>query len=147
MQVILLEDVKGIGKKGQVLNASDGHARNFLIPRKLAVEATKANMTELEQKRKSQEQRKIKEALDAQAMAEELKDKRVVLKVKTGESSRLFGSVTNKEIEAAIESQLGISIDRKRIVLSEPIKTLGERQVEIKLNAGTTARLTVSVEQ
>ena len=145
MKVILLEDVKGTGKKGQVVNASDGHARNFLLPKKLAVEATQNNMAQLENKQKSAVHKLQKEMTDAQALADRLKEQVVRIPVKVGESGKMFGSVTNKEIAAALESQTGIAIDRKKIILTEPVKTTGIRQLKIKLHAKVSAQLTFEV--
>ncbi len=145
MKVILLQDVKGTGKKGDLIEAADGHARNYLIPKKLGIEATKANMTELEQKHKSEERKRVAELEAARALGDSLKDKVIKVHVKAGENGRMFGSVTNKEIAAAISSQTGIEIDRKRIVLADAIKATGEKQIEIKLHTDVTVKVTVDV--
>ena len=145
MQVILLEDIKGVGKKGQLINASDGHARNYLLPRKLAVEATKGNLNELEARKKS-EANKAQNALNtAQKLAKEIAEKSVKIAVKTGENGKLFGSVTNKEIAAALAEQAGLTIDKKKIAIPEPFKTTGEKTVDIKLHPKVTAQLTVTI--
>lgn len=145
MKVILLQDIKGVGKKGQLLDASDGHAKNYLIPRKMAIEASKANLNELEQKKKSEENKRQHELEKAQALAASLQESAIRVSVKTGENGKLFGSVTSKEIASALLSQAGINLDRKKINLSEPIKSTGEKQVEIKLHPQVTAKVTVQV--
>jgi len=146
MKVILLEDVKGIGKKGQVINASDGHARNFLLPRKLAVEATNANMTILETQQKNAQQKIAKEVKAAEEMAAKLQDKPITIKVKTGDKGRMFGSITNKEIAEAITSQLGQTVDKKKIVLTDPIKAIGTYTVTAKLHTQVSAKLNVVIQ-
>ena len=133
MKVILLEDIKGTGKKGQVIDASDGHARNFLLPRKLAVEATKANMAQLEAKQKKVDQKLQEEIEAAQALATKLRETNIKIPVKVGDG-KIYGSVSNKELAEGLQKQAGISIDRKKIVL-EPVKTLGEHKATVKLHA------------
>lgn len=145
MKVILLDDVKNVGKKGQLINASEGYAKNFLFPRKLAVEATKANINELELKKKAEDKRKEQEYQEASALGKELEEKKIIIAVKTGENGKLFGSVTNKEISAALEDQTGLKIDKKKIVLEEPFRMIGERHVTIKLHPKVTAELTVQI--
>lgn len=145
MKVILLQDIKGVGKKGQLLDASDGHAKNYLIPRKMAMEASKANLNELEQKKKSEESKRQRELEKAQALAKSLQESAIRVSVKTGENGKLFGSVTSKEIASALLSQAGIDLDRKKIHLPEPIKAIGEKQVEIKLHSQVAAKITVQV--
>jgi len=133
MQVILLEDVKGVGKKGQLVNASDGHARNFLFPRKLAIEATKANLAELDAKKKKEDHKLQLEVDAAQQIADKLKDTKVKLPVKVGSNGKMFGSISNKEVAEAIQSQLGVAVDKKKIVV-QAIKTVGEHTATIKLH-------------
>lgn len=145
MNVILLQDIKGVGKKGDLLNASDGHARNYLIPRKLAVEATKSNLNELELKQKSLENKRQQELLEAQELAKTLEEKVIKIEVKIGENGKLFGSVTNKEIAEALSKQAGINIDKKKIVLEEPIKNIGDITVGLKIHPKVTARLKVQI--
>jgi len=145
MKVILLQDVKGTGKKGEIINASDGHARNYLLPRKMAVEANKTNMAQLEQQQKAVERKRQQELLKAQELAKELSEKKIVIGVKVGENGKLFGSVTNKEIAIAFLEQEGIEIDKKKIILDEPIKSAGEKAVEIKLHSQVTATVTIIV--
>lgn len=145
MQVILLEDIKGVGKKGQLIEASAGHARNFLLPKKLAVEANKDNLNKLENKRKSDEVKRVHELEAAIALKAQLEQTPIKISVKTGESGKIFGSVTNKEIGAALEEQTKIVIDKKKIILDTPIKTLGEHTVDIKLHTDVTAKLNVQI--
>ncbi len=145
MKIILLEDVKGVGKKGQTINASDGYARNFILPKKLGVEATPANMNTLKLQQKAEEKRKAEELAEARAAAEKLENLTVNIAVKTGEGGKLFGSVTNKEIAAALEKQHGLKIDKKKIVLADQIKMVGERHVEVKLHPQVTAELKVKI--
>lgn len=145
MKLILLEDVKGVGKKGDVVNKNDGYALNFLIPKKLAVEATKSNINDLELKKKADERRKKEEYEEAKELGEKLKDKIVKVSVKAGENGKVFGSVTNKEISAALLQQTGIDIDKKKITLNDPIKMVGRRTVKVKLHPKVTVELTVEI--
>ncbi|MCL2616492.1 MAG: 50S ribosomal protein L9 [Defluviitaleaceae bacterium] len=145
MKVILLQDIKGVGKKGDLLDASDGHARNYLLPRKLAVEATKANLHELETKRKADEHKKALELEAAKELAANIEAHPITIKVKMGENGRLFGSVTNKEISDELKAQRGLDVDKKRITLTEAIKTSGEKTAEVKLHTKVTAKLTINI--
>ena len=145
MKVILLEDVKNVGKKGQLVNASDGYAKNFLFPKKLAVEATKSNMNDLELKKKAEEKRKQQELEEAKELAKQLEAKEVLVSVKTGENGKTFGSVTNKEIAEALEKQTGLKIDKKKIVLEEPIKMVGSRTVIVKIHPQVNAEINVKI--
>ena len=145
MKVILLEDIKGVGKKGTVYNAAEGYARNYLFPRKLAIEANKANMNELELKRKAESNRAQKERDAADKLGSLIREATVVVKVKAGEKGKLFGSVTNREIAQALYEQTDISIDKKKITLSEPIKTTGNFTVDVKLHSNVTEKLTIIV--
>ncbi len=146
MKVILLQDVKGTGKKGEIVNVSDGYARNYLFPRKLAEEATAKNLNKWKQKQKEQERKKQLEIAEANKIVESLKDITLVIKAKSGESGKLFGSVTNKEIAEELEKQYNIKLDRKKIVLPEPIKQLGEMELEVKVYAEISGKLKVRVE-
>ena len=146
MKVILLADIKGVGKKGQVINASDGHARNFLFPRKLAIEATKDAMTQLDNKQKSEEHKRQTELENAQALKKELETKVVKIAVKTGENGRLFGSVTNKEIAQALEEQQKIKVDKKKITIPDPIKNVGEKIVDVRLHTDVLVKLKVEIQ-
>ena len=145
MKVILLEDIKGVGKKDDIINAADGHARNYLFPKKLAIEATKENIAKLEAQRKNIMLKKQQEAEDALALKKTLEGKIVKIEVKKGENGRLFGSVTNKEISEALARQEGLQIDRKRILLDEAIKSTGQKQVDVKLYTDITAKITVEI--
>lgn len=145
MKVILIEDVKGVGKKGELLDASDGHARNYLLPKKLAVEASKENMNKFEQQKKNEENKRRKELADANETAEKLSKINVRIGVKSGENGKLFGSVTSKEIAQALEEQTGLKIDKKKINLVDPIKTTGQKTVEIKLHTDVAANLIIDI--
>lgn len=145
MKVILLADVKGVGKKEQIVNASEGYARNFLFPKNLAVEANAGNMKKLDNKHK-QEAQKAQEELDAaKALAESIEKLTVKISVKVGNNGKLFGAVTNKEIAAALKEQHNTDIDKKKIVLSDAIKTTGEKEVSVKLHPKVTAKLKVVI--
>ena len=146
MKVILLEDVKGQGKRGDAINVAEGYARNFLFPKKLAVEATKENIAKLEAAKSAVIRKKQKDVDDALALKKDLEGKVIRISVKKGETGKLFGSVTNKEIAEELARQEGLQIDRKRIVLDEPIKTTGSRQVSVKLHGDIAARITIEVE-
>ncbi len=145
MKVILLQDVKALGKKGEVVNVNDGYARNALFPKKLALEANAKNMNDL----KLQNQHADKVAQEnyeaALALAEELKEKKVVVKMKGGEGGRTFGSVSTKEIAAAAKEQLGLELDKKKMQLSEPIRSFGMTEVPIKLHPKVIGKFTVHV--
>ena len=145
MKVILLADVKGVGKKGQEINASDGYARNFLIPRKLGVEASASNLNDIKLKNQAEEKRRADELAAAQELKKVLEGKEVKVCVKTGENGKLFGSVTNKEIAQAIEDSIGVKIDKKKIVLDEQIKMVGSRTVPVKLHSQVTAEINVII--
>ncbi len=144
MKVILLTDIKGVGKKDQTINASDGYAKNFLIPKKFAVEATSANVKKLEKQKADEAAQAQAEFEAAQALAKELESQPVTIGVKTGGNGKLFGAVTNKEISAALKAQRNIDVDKKKIV-AEPIKTLGEEEVSVKLHTNVTAKLKVII--
>ncbi len=145
MKVILLQDVKSIGKKGELINASEGYAKNFLFPRKLAVEATKSNLNDFALKKKSEEKRKQEELEKAQAIADALKDQVVIIKVKTGGNGKLFGSVTNKEVADAIVEQTKQDIDKKKVSIGDPIKMVGERTATIKLHPKVVAEVSIKI--
>ena len=143
MKVILLQDVKALGKKGEVVNVNDGYARNFILPKKLGVEANGKNLNDLKLQ-KNNEAKVAQEHLDA---AEELKAGKVVLTMKVGEGGRTFGSVSSKEIAEAVKEQMHLDIDKKKIQLKEQIKTLGTHIVSVKLHPEVTAELNVSVKE
>lgn len=147
MKVILLQDVKALGKKGQTVNVSDGYARNFILPKKLGVEANAQNINDLKLQ-KANEEKKAKALLEsAQAFAEDIKEKFVTVTIKTGEGGKTFGSVSTKEIAAAAKAQLNIDIDKKKLQLQEPIRTLGVTIVPYKVHPKVTAQLTVKVKE
>ncbi|MBR5406431.1 MAG: 50S ribosomal protein L9 [Lachnospiraceae bacterium] len=147
MKVILLEDVKSLGKKGDIVDVSDGYAKNFLLTRKKGVEANSKNMNDLKLKKANDEKVAAQNLQDAKDTAEGLSDKTVVLKLKAGEGGKTFGSVSNKEIAEAAKEQFGLDIDKKKIVISEPIKSLGTYEVTVKLHASVTGKLKVKVEE
>ena len=146
MKVILTQDVKGTGRTGDIVNVSDGYARNYLLPKGMAKEASEQNLNIAKQQQKAIEKRRMLELLSAEDVAGKLKGLSVVLKAKCGENGRLFGSVTAKEIAEAITAQHGIEIDKKKIVIPEHIKELGEVKLQIKLHAGVTAEMSLIVE-
>lgn len=147
MEVILLEDVKSLGKKGEMVNVSEGYARNFLLKKKLGVEATAKNKNDLKLQ-KQHEEKLAKERLDeAKAFAEELKEKSVTVSIKTGSGGRSFGSVSTKEIAAAAKEQLGYELDKKKMVLDTPIKSPGIFTMPIKLHPKVTGELKVIVKE
>ena len=145
MKVILLEDVKALGKKGQIVNVSDGYARNMLLPKKLGVEATSKNLNDLKLQ-KAHEDKVAQENLEAaKAFAQELADKEVTVSIKVGKEGRTFGSVSTKEIAEAARAQLGSEIDKKKMQLENPIRELGTTMVGIKLHPKVVGQLKVKV--
>ena len=145
MKVILNEDIKGVGKKNEIINASDGYARNFLFPKKLAVPADAKNMSLLNAKKASEKHKKDVEFEEAKKVQEKMKTIVVKVQTKAGENGKTFGSITSKEIADNLEGQFKIKVDKKKITLSEPIKTLGTYIVNVKLFEGVIGKLTVSV--
>ena len=145
MQVVLLEDVKSLGKKGQVVKVNDGYARNFILPKKLGVEATPQNLNQLKQQKAHEAKVAAEQLAEAQALGAELAKVSVKLAVKVGEGGRLFGAISSKEIVQAAKEQCGLELDKKKIVLPEPIKTLGAHTVPVKLHRDVTAELKVEV--
>lgn len=147
MKVILLEDVKSLGKKGEIVNVNDGYARNFVLPKKLGVEATGKNMNDLKLQ-KANEEKVAKEHLEAaQAFAKDMENDHVVVSIKAGEGGRTFGSVSSKEIATAYKEQCGKEIDKKKIILPEPIKSFGVYEVSVKLHPKVTGTLKVKVQE
>lgn len=147
MKVILLEDVKSLGKKGEIVNVSDGYARNMILPKKLGVEATSKNLNDLKL-RKANEEKVAQENLDAaKAFAEELSTKEVILTLKVGEGGRTFGSVSSKEISEAAKKQLNLDIDKKKLQLENPIRNLGVTNVPVRLHPKVTGSLKVWVKE
>jgi large subunit ribosomal protein L9 len=146
MKVILTADVAGKGLAGDIVNVNDGYARNYLIPKGLAKEATPQTLNVAKQQQKANEKRRMLERLSAEEAAKQLSGLNVVIKAKCGENGRLFGSVTAKEISEAILAQHGIEIDKKKISMADHIKDLGETPIQIKVYAGISADLTLTVE-
>lgn len=145
MEIVLLEDVKALGKKGQIVKVNDGYARNFILPKKLGVEATSRNLNDLKLQ-KANAAKVAAEQLDAaKELAAKIAEMSVTLKMKAGEGGRAFGSVSGKEIAAAAKDQLNLDIDKKKLVLPEPLKTFGTHEVPIKLHKDVTAKLAVKV--
>ncbi len=147
MEVILLEDVKSLGKKGETVKVSDGYARNFLLKKKLGVEATAQNKNDLKLQKQNEEKLAKERLEEAKAFAEELKEKSVTVRMKTGSGGRSFGSVSTKEIAAAAKEQLGYELDKKKMVINEPIKSLGTFHIQIKLHPKVTGELKVVVQE
>ena len=145
MKVILLDNIKGVGKKDEIINASDGYARNFLFPKKLAVEANAENMSKLNNKKDANQYKKDVEKQAAEEMAKKIKGIMLKIKVKAGENGKIYGGVTPKEISENLKSQYKFEIDKKKIELKEPIKTLGSFEVTIKLYEGIVGVLKVQV--
>ena len=145
MKVILQTDVKNVGKRGEVVEASDGYARNFLFPKKLAIPADKQNMNELSAKKSSEAHKKELERQEAIKIKEKLEKEVLTLKTKAGENGKTFGSITSKEISENIEKEFSDKIDKKKIVIKEPIKNLGTHTVELKLFEGIVCKLKVNV--
>jgi len=145
LKVILLEDVKKLGKKGDLVDVSDGYARNFLFPRNLAKEATEGSLKQLKQVKDAIAKKKQKELEQAKELAKVLSNTTVTLKVKAGEQGKLFGSVTSKDISEALKKQYNIEVDRRKIELQEPIKSLGSYKVDVKLAPEVDAKLSVKI--
>jgi len=145
MKVIFQADVKGTAKKGQVLEVADGYARNFLFPKKLAIEATTGNIQDISHKKALEERRKEKEKEDAVELAAKLNVLQIEVKTKTGEGGRLFGSVTSKEIVDALKKQHGIEVDKRKLEVKDPIKALGNYEVHVKIHLDVIAKLQVHV--
>ncbi|MCX7843428.1 MAG: 50S ribosomal protein L9 [Clostridia bacterium] len=147
MKVILKQDVKGMGKKEDMVEVSDGYARNYLLPKGLAVEANASNINVMKTKKEAERTRKDRELAEAKALAEKLKGITVVIKGKAGENGKLFGSITNKDISDMLKSVFKLDVDKKKINLPDAIKSIGTTEVEVKLYPEVSARLTVKVEQ
>ena len=145
MKVILLTDVKGVGKKDDIVNVSDGYARNFLFPRRAAVEATAGASKEIERKRAAERQREAEARAAAEQKARELKDKVIIVKAKCGEKGRLYGSVTSQEIAASLKEQVGLELDKRKIDLKDPIRASGDVPVTLRLYPQVTVKVIVRV--
>lgn len=145
MKIILLEDVKKLGKKGEVIEVSDGYARNYVLPKKLGVEASGKNMNDLKLQKANKEKIEKENLEAAKLMAEEMEKDQVVVSIKSGEGGKTFGSVSSREIAQSYKEQRGKEIDKKKIVLPEPIKSLGVYEVSVKLHPSVTGKLKVKV--
>ncbi len=147
MKVILLQDIRGKGKKGQMIEASDGYARNFLLPRKMAIEATADNINTMKMNDKAKAEQMAREKAQAQEFADKLKEITVEITAKSGNGGRLFGSITSAEVSEALKAQHGIAIDKKKIVQDEPIKSFGTFTLKAKLGYEITANISVHVSE
>ena len=145
MDIVLLEDVKALGKKGQIVKVNDGYARNCILPKKLGVEATSKNLNDLKLQKANEARIAAEQLAAAKELGAKIEASKVTLTIKAGEGGRAFGSVSNKEISKAITDQLGLEIDKKKIVLNDPIKSIGSFEVPIKIHKDVTARLAVKV--
>ena len=145
MKIILLQDVKKLGKKGDIIEANDGYARNYIIPQKIGVEANGKNLNDLKLQKSNQEKVAQEQLSAAKALADEIGTKQVVVKIRAGEGGKVFGSVSSKEIAAEVKSQLGLEVDKKKVQLKDPIKSLGTHNVPIKLHPKVTTELKVVV--
>lgn len=147
MKVVLLEDVKALGKKGTVVEASEGYARNYLLPKKLGVPATAENLNTLKLKKANEDRIAAEQLKEAKELAAKVEAASVTVKIKGGENGKTYGSVSTKEIAEAVKEQLGLEIDRKKIVLPEPIKAFGGYEAAVKLHREVQAKLKVTVEE
>ncbi|MBV8374029.1 MAG: 50S ribosomal protein L9 [Candidatus Eremiobacteraeota bacterium] len=145
MKLVLLDDVKSLGRKGDVVDVAEGYARNFLLPRKLATQADRGALAQIGSQKKAQEKRDALLLADAQALAQRLQAARVSVKAKAGENGKLFGAVTNADVAAAIRSVLEVTIDKHKVELRSQIKAIGSYQVEVKLHKNVVAKTTVDV--
>ena len=145
MEIVLLEDVKALGKKGQIVKVNDGYARNFILPKKLGIEATSKNLNDLKLQKANADKIAAEQLQAAKDLAADLAEKSITLSIKAGEGGKAFGSVSSKEITKAIQDQLGMEIDKKKLVLPEPLKTFGTHEVPIKLHRDVTGKLAVKV--
>ena len=147
MEVILLEDVKSLGKKGQIVKVNEGYARNFILPKKLGVEANSKNLNDLKLQKAREEKEAAQKLAEAKAFGEQISDKQVVVGLKTGEGGKIFGAVSAKEIVDEAKKQFELDIDKKKLVLKESIKSLGTYEVPVKLHKDVTATLKVVVKE
>lgn len=145
MKVILIEDVKGKGKKGEVVKVNDGYARNFLFPKNLAIEANNKNLKHLNKQKKEEEQKKADELKEAKDLAAKLSEIKIVIPANCGENGKLFGSITSKELASKVAKEFNLKIDKKKIVLDEPIKNMGEYTIDVKVYPNVVGKLKVVV--
>lgn len=146
MKVILLQDIKNVGKKEQIIEANDGYARNYLFPKKLAIEASKDNMLKLQAKKTSEANKKKAEIEANKEMAKKIEKMELQIKARAGENGKIFGGITSKEIAEELKKQYKFEVDKKKIVLKETIKNLGRFTVEIKFGDGVNAKLTLNIQ-
>lgn len=147
MKVILLQNVPGTGKKGEVVNVSDGYARNYLLPRKWATQATDAAVREVERRNEAERQQELERVHQAEDLAKALKGKVVVLKAKCGDKGRLYGSITTQEISDAVQQQHGVELDKRKLEVGETIRSLGEYDIQVGLYGGIKAPMKLRIEQ
>lgn len=147
MKVILLQDVRSLGKKGEIVNVSDGYARNYVLPQKVGLEATQKNLSALKVQKAREDKIAAQKKADAEALAKDLESKKIEVKLRAGENGSVFGSVSSKEIADAAKKQFDLDLDKKKIVLDEPIKEFGMHEVPIKLHPEVTGRLYVLVKE
>ena len=145
MDIVLLEDVKALGKKGQIVKVNDGYARNFILPKKLGIEANTKNLNDLKLQKANEAKIAADQLEAAKELGKKIEEASITLTIRAGEGGRAFGSVSGKEIAQAITSQLGLDIDKKKLVLPEPLKTFGTHEVPVKLHKEVTAKLNVKV--
>ena len=145
MEIVLLEDVKALGKKGEIVKVNEGYARNFILPKMLGVVANSKNLNDLKLKKANQEKIAAKQLAEAKELGEKLEKASITLSIKAGDNGKAFGSVSGKEISKAIQDQLNLEIDKKKLVLPEPLKTFGTHEVPVKLHKDVTAKLSVKV--
>ncbi len=146
MEIILIQDVKSLGKKGEIVKVNDGYARNFILPKKLGLEATKQNLYDLNMQKAAEEKRQKEILEEAKVQAKKLEELTVKVTVKAGEGGKTFGSVSTKEIAAAVKEQYGLDLDKKKLLLNDPIKNAGSYIVPVKLHPKVTAEMKVKVE-
>lgn len=147
MEVILLEDVKSLGKKGQIVKVNDSYARNYILPKKLGLEANNKNLNDLKLQNKNAEKIAAQKLEEAKELAIKIEERPVVVKIKAGEGGRTFGSVSTKEIAAEFKKQFGFELDKKKMALDEPIRTMGSHIIQVKVHKEVTAKLTVKVQE
>ena len=145
MKIILLQDVKSLGKKGEIVEVNQGYARNFVLPKKLGVEATPENLNDLKLKNKNDDKIAAENLAAAEKLRDDLKEKKIVAQMKVGSNGKTFGSISSKEIAELIKSQLGIDVDKKKIILNDPVKAIGGYNIGIKLHPQVTAELLLDV--
>ena len=145
MKLILIQDVKSLGKKDSVVEVSDGYGRNYLIPKGLAVEASKGNLNEIQNKKEAEKNKKAREEAKAKELAEKIQGKTFTIKAKAGENGKLFGAVSNKDVADVIEADTKLAIDKKKIELGEPVKSIGIYDVEAKIYPGVSAKFKIDV--